>query len=490
MSAIISSIQKKDSGVLPIFVGGKWREGSDNQSFSIISPSSQRIVREVTKASIDDASEAVEAAFLSRNLIGGMPAFNRAEILSKTAELLKNNQEEFVNVIVEEAGKPIKDARSEVKAAIERLVFGAEEAHTISGTSLRGDTVSGPTAKLGMVLRQPLGVILAITPFNYPLYITIAKLAPAIASGNSVVIKPASSDPTVSLMLAHLFEEAGLPGGVLNVVTGGGKELGDILVSHPKINMITFTGNTNTGYRIAEKAVFAKLHLELGGKCPGIVLSPCDLDLAAKECVKGAYKYSGQRCDAISRVLVEASLYDSFVEKALVEAKKWKMGDLDNEETEMGPLISEEGMKKVVDLVGEAILQGAKVLLGGGPLKGLYFAPTVLSEVTTKMRISWEETFGPVLSIIKVNDYKEAIEVANKSEYGLDASVFTSDIDLALNAASLLETGTVQINGAPAHGLGNFPYGGDESSGMGREGLFVSAEEMTRLHTIVFNPQK
>lgn len=490
MGKILESIQIKEKKSLPLYIGGKWRESSDKKTFSIVSPINQRIVREAAKASTEDAFEAVGAAYFSREAIGVMPSYDRAQILKKTADLLKENQEEFLSLITEEAGKTIEDASSEVKASIERLMFGVEEAHTLSGTSLRGDTVSGPTKKLGMVLRQPLGVILAITPFNYPLYITVSKIAPAIASGNSVIVKPASADPTPVLLLAKLFEEAGLPEGVLQVVTGGGALIGDILVTHPKVNMISFTGNTNTGHHIAEKAVFAKLHLELGGKCPGIVLDPCDLDLAVKECVKGSFKYSGQRCDAISRVLVVEKHYDKFIEKAVIEAEKWKMGDPTLESVKVGPLISEEAIKKVTELVGDAVTSGAKVHLGGGPVRGLYFAPTVLSDVTVKMKIAWEETFGPVLSIIKVKDYREAIEIANQSEFGLDASVFTTDVNLALDASLRLETGTVQINGVPAHGLGNFPYGGDESSGLGREGLFVSAEEMTKLHTVVFNPQK
>ena len=478
--------EKKTIRTEKMYIGGEWKDGK--KTFNVISPSTQKIVALVAGADLDDCSLVCETAYLSREIASKMPAFERGEILKKTSEKLKENSEEFVGLITEEAGKPITDSKGEVKAAIERLEFGAEEAHRLYGEALRGDAVSSSATKLGMTIRQPLGVILGITPFNYPLYIPVSKIAPAIASGNTVIIKPASSDPTPILRLAKLFEEAGLPKGVLQVVTGQGAEIGDFLVAHPKINMITFTGNTKTGEEIAKKAVLAKLHLELGGKSPAIVVKPCNLNLAVKECVKGAFKYAGQRCDAVSRILVVDSLYDEFISKALIEAESWKMGDPFDAATQIGPLISEAGISKVTELVGEAIYKGAKVLMGGGPIRGLYFSPTILCEVTTSMRIAWEETFGPVVTIIRVKDFEEAIKIANESEFGLDASIFTSDIDLAMNAAMRLESGTVQINGAPAHGLGNFLYGGDESSGMGREGIYVSAEEMTKLHSIVFNP--
>lgn len=469
-----------------MYIGGEWREGKSK--FNVIAPATQKIVAEVAKADMEEVALACETAYLSRDLIGKMPAFERGEILKKVGEKLKVNSEEFINLITEEAGKPIMDSKGEVKASIERLEFGVEEAHRLYGEALKGDAVSSSATKIGMTIRQPLGVVLGITPFNYPLYIPISKIAPALASGNCVIIKPASADPTPILRLAKLFEEAGLPKGVLQVITGGGSELGDYLVSHPKINMISFTGNTKTGEEIAKKAVFAKLHLELGGKSPALVIKPCNLDLAAKECVKGAFKFSGQRCDAISRILVEDSLYEEFLHKVMVEAESWVMGDPQSEKTQIGPLINEAGISKVTELVGDAIYNGAKVLMGGGAIKGLYFAPTVLADITTDMRIAWEEIFGPVAVIIRVKDFEEAIKIANVSEFGLDASVFTTDLNKALAAAQRLESGTVQINGAPAHGVGNFLYGGDESSGMGREGLYVSAEEMTKLHTIVFNP--
>lgn len=468
-----------------MYIGGEWREGKSK--FNVLSPSTQKIVAEVAKADLEDAALTCETAYLSRDLIGKMPAFERGEILKNVSEMLKNKSEEFVALITEETGKPISDSKGEVKASIERLEFGVEEAHRLYGEALKGDAVSSSATKIGMTIRQPLGVVLGITPFNYPLYIPISKIAPAIAAGNCVIIKPASANPTPMLRLASIFEEAGLPKGVLQIITGGGSEIGDYLVSHPKINMISFTGNTHTGEEIAKKAVFAKLHLELGGKSPALVLKPCNLDIAVKECVKGAFKFSGQRCDAISRILVEDSLYEEFLHKLLIEAENWVMGDPKEEKTQIGPLINEEGIAKVTELVGEAVYNGAKVLLGGGAVKGLYFAPTVLGDVTTEMRIAWEEIFGPVVVIIRIKDFEEAIKIANQSEFGLDASVFTTDLNKAMQAAMRLESGTVQINGAPAHGVGNFLYGGDESSGMGREGLYISAEEMTKLHAIVFN---
>jgi len=257
------------------------------------------------------------------------------------------------------------------------------------------------------------------------------------------------------------------------------------MVSHPKVGMISFTGSSAAGKHIASVAGMKKLHLELGGKCPGIVFEDADMDLAVRECVKGALKFSGQRCDSLSRILVQEKIANTFVKKVLAEVKNWKVGDPRKKSTRIGPLINEKAADKVEELVRDAVSKGAR-LLTGGKRRGLYFEPTVLDRVKANMRIAWEETFGPVVTIIRFRTFDEAIKISNQSGYGLDASVFTRDIDKAVKAANLLECGSVTINAAPAHGLGNFPFGGDKDSGIGREGLVYSVEEMTKLHTIVF----
>jgi len=473
-----------------MLIGGKWVKSSSKATQDVYSPIDNAVIAKVQRATVKDADKAVKAAYDARDKIGKMPAVDRAKMLTEIGELIYDYFDLFVDLIIEDAGKPKNVAKGEVTATAERFKYAAEEAKQITGESMLGDTVPWHKEKVGMVMRQPLGVVLAISPFNYPLFIASAKIAPALAAGNSVVCKPASSDPLAVMYLARLIQEAGIPDGAFNVITGSGGEIGDFLSGDKRVRMISFTGSSSVGERIAKIAVFQKLHLELGGKAPALVLADADLNIAAKQCISGAYKFSGQRCDAISRILVEKKVADRFVKKLLVEAKKWKMGDPAEAGVKIGPLIDARAVAKVDSLVKDAKKKGAKVLLGGKEAGGNYYEPTMLDKVTTKMKIAWEETFGPVAAVIRVKDYEEAISIANQSEFGLDASVFTQDVDKALDAGMQLEDGTVNINAAPAHGIGNFPFGGDKDSGMDREGIKFSVDEMTKVHTIVFNPKK
>ncbi len=475
--------------IYKMLIAGKWVESANRHTFNVYCPDDFSVVGRVQKAAVSDAKWALDEAFAAKQKIAQMAAFERAGILERTAKLLGDYKTHFVEMIVAEAGKPVKVAEGEVDATIERFRLGAEEAKELKGESIGGDAFAGTRKKIGMTIRQPLGVVLAIAPFNYPLFIASAKIVPAIAAGNAVVVKPASDDPICLLMLAKLMQAAGVPDGCLNVVSGDSSEIGDILVSSEKVDMISFTGSSAAGKHIAATAGMKKLHMELGGKSPAIVLEDADLDLAAAECVAGAIKFSGQRCDAISRILVVEKVADEFARKVLAEVPKWKVGSPRNPDIAIGPLINEKAMQKVEALVNDAAKKGAHVLLGGKKIRGLYFEPTVLDYVTKEMRIAWEETFGPVVTIIRGRDYEDAIRIANESEYGLDASIFTSNINRALNGALRLNDGTVQINSAPVHGVGTFPFGGDKFSGMGREGIKISAEEMTKIHSVVFNPK-
>jgi glyceraldehyde-3-phosphate dehydrogenase (NADP+) len=473
-----------------MFINGKWVTSSDGGTFEVSDPANGSLVGRAPAGLKKDAEAAIDAAWEARPSIAGMETNRRVELLDRISELVREHSRELVNIISREAGKPVHYAEGEVKATAERLHLAAEEARAFTSEFIPGDLVPGTSNRMAIVTRKPLGVVLAISPFNYPLFISICKVAPALAAGNSVVLKAASDDPICMLMFARLAELAGVPKGVLNVITGSGPEIGDFMVSHPKVSMISFTGSSGAGKHIAKVAGMKRLHLELGGKGPALVFSDADLELAAKECLSGALKYSGQRCDALSRIIVEEKIADKFARMLVRGAKAWKIGPTSSPKTLIGPLINKGALEKVELLVEDARKKGARVLLGGKRLKGLYYAPTVLDKVTTKMDIAWEETFGPVVTVMRVRDGKEAIEIANQSKYGLDASVFTSDIDRAIKTARALEDGTVTINGHPAHGLGNFPFGGDKDSGIGREGLRYSIEEMTKLDTIVFSLKK
>jgi glyceraldehyde-3-phosphate dehydrogenase (NADP+) len=478
----------KTSGRVPeykLFINGRWVKATGGGTFEVRDPYDDSLVGKVPSALKKDADKAIEAAWSARASMKDMEMYKRVEMLERLSGLVKEHSKELVKVISREAGKPVKYAKGEVKATANRLKLASEEARKFSSDYIPGDMAPGSSSRFAIVTRKPKGVVLAISPFNYPLFISIAKVAPALAAGNSVVLKAASDDPICMLMFARLAELAGVPKGAFNVVTGSGREIGDFMVSHQKVNMISFTGGTEAGKRIASKAGMKRMHLELGGKGPALVMDDADLDVACKECLSGALKFSGQRCDALSRIIVQQKVADRFVKLLVKGARTWKVGKPSDPKTAIGPLINKGSLDKVDSLVKDAKEKGARVLLGGKKLKGLYYAPTVLDKVNAGMRIAWEETFGPVVTVMRVKTQEQAVELANRSRYGLDASVFTQDIDKGIKMARALEDGSVTINGHPAHGLGNFPFGGNKDSGIGREGIGYSIDEMTKIDTIV-----
>jgi glyceraldehyde-3-phosphate dehydrogenase [NAD(P)+] len=360
-----------------------------------------------------------------------------------------------------------------------------EEVKKISGEYIPGDWSDDTRGKIAVVIREPVGVVAAISPFNYPLFIQAAKVIPALLAGNSVVLKPASSTPLSALMFARVLQESGIPNGCLNVITGPGS-IGMKLVEHPHVSLVSFTGSTMAGREISRAAEVKRLHLELGGKAVAIVLSDADVGLAARKCVEGAFRNAGQRCDAVSLALVEEGVADLFVEKVLEEAGKWTVGDPRWDDVKMGPLINSSQVERVHRLVVDAVEKGAK-LLTGGRFEGNYYQPTVLDYVPNSAEIMWEEIFGPVLPIARVRDVGEALEIASAQRYGLDSCVFTNNFYRMWSVAKRLQVGSVTVNDMPRHGVGYFPFGGVKESGIGREGIGYSIDEMTVLKTIVFN---
>ncbi len=455
------------------------------QRIEVRSPIDNSLLATVPSASEREAGQAVESSYMNRNAIRTIPAVKKIEIFQSARELLLQNMDPFVSILVQEAGKPVSNAQGEIKATAERLKLTPEEYGKIRGEHIPGDWSEETIGTSADVLREPLGVVLAISPFNYPLYITATKVIPALLAGNAAVVKTSSKDPLSFLMFARILEVSGIPPGSLNVVTGRGS-IGEYLAAHEKISMLTFTGSTDVGKRLARVAGLKRLHLELGGKGAAIVLADADLDLAAKETVKGALSYSGQRCDAVSRVLVEESVGEAFVQRVLKEVETYKVGDPRDPDIKVGPLIDRDAVERVHELVMDAVEKGAK-LLTGGRHEGNYYHPTLLDYVPFDAKLMWEETFGPVIPISHVKDVDEAIEIANKSRYGLDSCVFTNNINLARKVAKRLEEGEVTVNAAPRHGVGYYPFGGNKDSGLGREGIGYSIEEMTRLKTIVYN---
>jgi glyceraldehyde-3-phosphate dehydrogenase [NAD(P)+] len=454
--------------------------------FAVDTPIDNSVIANVQAATAEDVDRAVAAADRARKSMRDIPAIDRIDILNKARHIIRDHKEDFVNTLVLEAGKPQGSAIGEVMASLNRAKMTMEEARSVFGEYIPGDWSEDTMAKFALVIHEPLGAIACITPFNYPLFSVAAKVIPALVAGNTVVVKPASDDPIVALLLGRVLEEAGIPSGAVNVITGQGARVGDRLVSQDRIRMITLTGSTGVGKRVASLAGMKKLHLELGGKGAAIVAADADLALASKKVLEGCLKYSGQRCDAISRVLVEEPVADRFTELLVRELSSWKLGDPRKTSNSIGPLINPEAAERVQALVDDAIFQGCK-LVRGGKHKGCYFEPTILDHVPPGARIATEETFGPVVTLIRVKNLDEAIEFTNESRYGLDSCVFTNNFYTAWRVTKALEEGSVTVNDAPAHGVGYFPFGGNKDSGIGREGVGYSIDEMTRLKTIQFN---
>jgi glyceraldehyde-3-phosphate dehydrogenase [NAD(P)+] len=469
-----------------MFVGGSWVESSGGGAIDIDSPIDDRLIARVQAATTADVDCAVDAAYRSRRSIRDIPAIDRIDILNRARHIMEDHRDDFINTLVLEAGKPQSIATGEVSASLSRIKMTMEEARSIFGEYVPGDWSEDTMAKFALVIHEPLGVIACVSPFNYPLFSVIAKVVPAIVSGNTTVVKPASDDPIVALLLGRVFQEAGVPAGVVNVITGGGKVVGDQLVNHENVSMITLTGSTEVGKHVANLVGMKRIHLELGGKGAAIVAADADLPLAAKKVLEGSLKYSGQRCDAISRVFVEQKVAGLFMELLAKESDDWRLGDPRDSKYNMGPLINPQAAERVQSLVDDAVSKGA-VLIKGGKHRQSYFEPTILDRVPRDSRIATEETFGPVVSVMRVESIDEAIDRTNESRYGLDSCVFTNSLYTAWRVAKALEEGSVSINDAPAHGIGYFPFGGNKDSGLGREGVGYSIDEMTRIKTIQFN---
>jgi glyceraldehyde-3-phosphate dehydrogenase [NAD(P)+] len=480
------AVDQADGGLTTrLLIGGDWRPATGGEVFEDRTPIDGSVLARVAKASADDVKAAIAAARQARDGLRALPAAARLEMCQHAAEILGDHLDSFVAAVVADLGKTPEQATSEVKTTRERLGLVREEVRKIFGEYLPGDWMAETAGKSAIVLREPVGTVAAFGPFNYPLFLVASKIIPALAAGNTVVAKAPSEAPLALVMFARVLEEAGLAPGVLNVITGPGGEIGDLLASHPDVSMISFTGSTAVGRSIAASAGPKPMHLELGGNAAAIILADADLELAVEKSVLGAFKNAGQRCDAVSRVLVEEPVYDAYLERALKVVERWPVGDPRAEGTKVGPMVNDKSAARVNQLVDDAVGKGAR-LLAGGDVADAFHEPTVLAGVPLDADIFWEETFGPVLTVAPVADLDTAIGLANRSRYGLDSAVFTSNLEAAWRAARALECGQVTINDAPAHGVGHFPFGGRKpDSGIGREGLGYSIDECTVLKTVV-----
>ena len=411
------------------------------------------------------------------------PAWRRAQILERTSHLIEENAEQIARIVAAEGAKPLKDARIEAKRGASTFRWASEEAKRTAGEIIEMDADPAGENRFGWTIREPRGVIAAISPFNFPLNLVAHKVAPALAGGNAVVLKPASATPLTALRLAELLAAAGLPDGVLQVVVGPGRTVGDTLVKDPRTNMVSFTGSPPVGRQIAADAGMKMVTLELGNNSATIVDEDADLELAVQRIVAGGFSNSGQTCISVQRVVVHEAVYDAFLAALVPAVAALKVGDPLDETTDVATLITPSDVERVKTWIEEAVEQGAALAIGGVRDDGRLL-PTVLTGVTRDMKVSAQEVFGPELSIIKARDLCEAIAISNDSAMGLQAGVFTNDLNKALYAAKRLEVGGVMINEVPTFRVDHMPYGGVKGSGIGREGLKYAIREMTELKMV------
>ena len=465
---------------------GQWKSSESGETIAIVSPYLKTSIGSVQALTQDEVNQCIQSAKAAQPDWSLMSIYDRAHYLHAWADELLKMKEELATIMMKEVGKAYQDAIKEVERTADLIHYTVEEAIHLSGESLNGEHFPGGSrSKLAVIERVPLGVVLAISPFNYPVNLAAAKLAPALITGNTVIFKPATQGSISGTKMIEALAKTNLPAGVLNLVTGKGSVIGDYLIEHDDIALVTFTGGTSTGERIAQKAKMIPLVMELGGKDPAIICEDANLELAAKQIVSGAYSYSGQRCTAIKRVLVHRSVADELVSLIQSEVEKLSVGSPEDNAT-IVPLIDEQSADFVQGLIDDALEKGATLVLGNKREENLIY-PTLLDHVTKEMRIAWEEPFGPVLPIIRVNSQEEAIEIANASEYGLQASVFTQNLDKALTIARKLETGSIQINGRTERGPDHLPFIGIKKSGLGIQGVQRSIESMTREKVIILN---
>lgn len=479
---------KDENNVVQNLLNGEWVSSKSGKYVEIYSPVDGSLIGKVQAMTREEVDYSIATAKEAQRSWKTVTINDRANILYKAADLLEEYTDELANIMMMEIGKDMKSCRSEVVRTADFIRFTADSAKNISGETIRGDSFPGyKHNKVSVVSREPLGVVLAISPFNYPVNLSASKIAPAVVIGNTVVLKPATQGSLSGIFLARIFEMAGLPKGVLNTITGRGSEIGDYLTTHKDINFINFTGSTEVGSSISKKVAMVPLLMELGGKDAAIVLKDADLELTANNIVSGAFSYSGQRCTAVKRILVVNEVADQLVELLKTRIEKLVVGSpLDHESVDVVPLISEKSADFVSGLIDDAVNKGATVITGAKREKNLIY-PTLLDNVALDMRIAWEEPFGPVLPIIRVKDKDEAIEIANESEYGLQSSVFTENINDAFYIADQLVVGTVQVNGKTERGPDHFPFLGVKSSGVGTQGIRYSIEAMSRLKATVIN---
>jgi acyl-CoA reductase-like NAD-dependent aldehyde dehydrogenase len=469
-----------------LFINGEWVDAASGATFDDLNPYTGEVYAQVAKGDAKDADRAMAAAYAARKPWSSTSSFDRALIIAKAGQILEESRMEFAEVLTGEGGGTFGKTMFEISQTVDLLATAAAD-----GKRILGETFHTDPTKLSMSLRSPYGTVVAISPWNFPLILSMYKVAYGLATGNTVVFKPASDTPVIGLKIGELFKQAGLPPGALNVVTGPGSVLGDALIDDDRCSFITLTGQTETGRHVAQRAA-AKLKpyvLELGGKNPLIILADADIDYAVDAAAFGVFMHQGQICMSVGRVIVEQSIVDELAAKLAEKAAALPAGDPSIPETVIGPLINDGAVQKVDSHVKDALSKGAE-LLTGGKYEGRVYEATVLKNITKDMQVYREETFGPVAPIIAVKDEVEALEVANDTTYGLSSGVITKDLQKAIFLAEGLEAGMVHVGNASIDAEASVPFGGFKESGQGREGGFYSVAQLSQIKWVTIEKGK
>lgn len=467
-----------------LFIDGKWREAE--QHAPLYSPFTEQKLAEIPQATEAEIEAALAAAEQAREVLRKAPAHQRATWLEKIARYIEEHAEEAAKIIAAEAAKPLKIARGEIARTVQTYKFAAEEAKRIGGETIPLDAAPGGENRLAYTVREPVGVVAAITPFNFPFNLVAHKVGPALAAGNPVVLKPASQTPLSAFFLAEAAEYAGVPAGALNVITGKGSTVGNKLVTDDRVQVITFTGSPAVGIGLRNKAGLKRVTLELGSNSGVYIDKGVDLDPIMDRIVTGAFSNQGQVCISVQRIYVHEAQFDEFVAKFVRATEALKIGDALDEDTDISALISPGDVSRSIEWIQEAVESGAEIATGGTAV-GNVLHPTVILNANPILKVCCQEVFAPIVLINKVESADEAIELLNDSRYGLQAGFYTNDINTALDAADRLHVGGVMINDIPTYRVDHMPYGGVKESGFGREGVKYAIEEMTEMKLVVIN---
>lgn len=466
-----------------LYLGGVYVEAKSYKTLR--SPHTGEVIAEVAVGTREDMRRAIEHAVEAEKVMAALPAHKRASILQTVAQLLQAKREEAAQILTLEAAKPITVARGEIARTIETYQFAADEARRLHGETIPMDASAMGENRIAYTVRKPVGIVGAITPFNFPFNLVAHKLGPAFAAGNPVILKPAEQTPLSAFFIAELFAEAGLPAGALQVITGSGSEIGDELVRDERVKVITFTGSPEVGKIIRRNAGLKRVTLELGSNSALIIDEGVEIERIIKRTVTGAFTFMGQVCISLQRIFVHRSLYADFVDRFVAETNQLRVGDPADDTTDIAALITRGDVERIAEWIEEAKQEGARVLTGG--IEDRIVKPTVIVDAAPHARVCCQETFAPVVVITPFDSFDEAINEVNNSRYGLQAGIYTNQMEHAFEAADRLEVGGVMINDFPTFRVDHMPYGGLKESGVGREGIKYATEEMTELKLVCFN---